>query len=802
MRTVYSLNFNWEFIPNINDSYIEQGIENEKVIIVDIPHTNKLLPYNNFNEETYQFKSLYRKEIELNEDFLNKKVILTFHGVSNWAKVYINKKEIMNHMGSYTPFSKDIKDDLIIPGKNLIEVLVDSTEHKDIPPFGNIVDFLTYGGIYREVFLETRNELSIDNIYIRVENLLSKEKEIKISTTISKDTNCKIIYEIIKKNTNASIHTAEFFITDKISTHIYSLKEDVSLWDIDNPVLYTLKVKLYDSNNNLVDEIHEDFGFREAIFKNDGFYLNGRKVKLLGLNRHQSYPYVGYAMPKSMQELDAKILKNELGVNLVRTSHYPQSKHFLRACDELGLLVFEEIPGWQHIGEGRFRENTLENVKNMIIRDRNHPSIIIWGVRINESPDCDELYKKTNELAKKLDPKRATGGVRNFENSHLFEDVYTFNDFSHRGYNKGLLNPKKILPKEAPYMVTEHNGHMYPTKSFDNEQHRLNHALRHAKVIEDMMYYDNISGSIGWVMCDYNTHKDFGSGDRICYHGVLDMFRQRKLASYVYSSQLLKKPVLYISSSMSIGEYPGGELGEVYAFTNCDYIKLYKNNNFINNFYKDNKIYSHMKNPPIIIDDFIGDLLEKNEGISKNDSKVIKDILKAGVKYGFKFSLIYKIKILYIMFKYKLKMKSVLGFFEKYIGGWGEKENVYAIVGIKDEKEVIRVEKATADEARLEIELSKDNLVISDTYDVLQISIRAKSNRDNILYYSSDPVTIEASGPIEVLGPSITSLRGGQGAFYIRTTKETGIGKVIIKTTDLGCKEFSIQVERDMSLIL
>ena len=125
---------------------------------------------------------------------------------------------------------------------------------------------------------------------------------------------------------------------------------DIKLWDLENPLLYEVKTELL-QNGNVLDENITLFGFRTAVFLQDGFYLNGKKVKLRGLNRHQSYPYVGYAMPESMQKRDADILKNELGVNAVRTSHYPQSRHFVERCDELGLLVFTEIPGWQHIGD-------------------------------------------------------------------------------------------------------------------------------------------------------------------------------------------------------------------------------------------------------------------------------------------------------------------------------------------------------------------------------------------------------------------------------------------------------------------
>lgn len=135
-------------------------------------------------------------------------------------------------------------------------------------------------------------------------------------------------------------------------------------------------------------------------------------MKLIGLNRHQSWPYAGYAMPRRIQRKDARILKEELGCNMVRTSHYPQSRHFLDACDELGLLVMEEIPGWQHIGDEAWKERSLKELEDMIIRDYNRPSIVLWGVRINESQDDHNFYERTNALAHSMDSGRQTGGTR------------------------------------------------------------------------------------------------------------------------------------------------------------------------------------------------------------------------------------------------------------------------------------------------------------------------------------------------------------------------------------------------------
>lgn len=201
----------------------------------------------------------------------------------------------------------------------------------------------------------------------------------------------------------------------------------LSLWELDHPVLYDIEAVL--STAAGTDTLSSTFGFRTAQFTTAGFFLNDRVVKIRGLNRHQSWPYTGYAMGRRAQERDAEILKYELKCNLVRTSHYPQSPWFLDHCDRIGLLVFEEIPGWQHIGGEEWQAESVCNVERMIRRDWNRPSIVIWGVRINESPDADDFYARTNEVARALDPTRQTGGVRCITDSEMLEDVYTMSDF-------------------------------------------------------------------------------------------------------------------------------------------------------------------------------------------------------------------------------------------------------------------------------------------------------------------------------------------------------------------------------------
>ncbi|RYG93607.1 MAG: glycoside hydrolase family 2 protein, partial [Alphaproteobacteria bacterium] len=318
------------------------------------------------------------------------------------------------------------------------------------------------------------------------------------------------------------------------------------------------------------------------------------------------------ALGKSAQVQDAEILKHQLKLNMVRTSHYPQSHYFLDRCDELGLLVFEEIPGWQHIGPAEWKDEAVENVRRMITRDWNHPSIVIWGVRINESQDDHDFYVRTNKLARELDPTRQTGGVRYITDSELLEDVYTMNDFILGNEEWGGNRPRTPLrPQQevtgldrvVPYMITEYGGHMYPTKINDQEQRQAEHVTRHLDVMNAAYGDPQIAGCIGWCAFDYNTHKDFGSGDRLCHHGVMDMFREPKFAAYAYASQcepedeVILKPVTFWAR----GERNIGGVLPLIILTNCDEVELAYGNNAPKRFRPDRTAYPHLPHAPVII---------------------------------------------------------------------------------------------------------------------------------------------------------------------------------------------------------
>ena len=652
---------------------------------------------------------------------------------------------------------------------------------------------------YRDVRLEVKEKVSLSDIFVHTAiDFRSSPVTAQITSEITlteSDENVTIRQYYMPKSTATAQESWRLLCEQTVSADVscdkeFSLTATITaplLWDTEEANLYILKTQLY-QDNTLLDETETTFGIREAVFKKDGFYLNGRKLRICGLNRHQSFPYVGYAMPKSMQRLDADLLKKELGLNAVRTSHYPQSHYFLERCDELGLLVFTEFPGWQHIGDDSWKAQAVENAEDMIRQYRNHPSIILWGIRINESPDDDAFYEKTNAVAHKLDPSRPTGGVRAMKKSHLLEDVYTYNDFLHDGEMPGCDPKKKVTSDmEKPYLISEYNGHMYPTKAFDNEERRSEHAIRHANVLDAVAGQSDIAGSFGWCMFDYNTHKDFGSGDRICYHGVMDMFRNPKLAANIYACEQEQTPVLEITSSMDIGEHPGCNRGNIYILSNADSVKMYKNDRFIKEYLPEMSPYKHLKHGPILIDDFIGDSLAQNERFRPKHAKEITDamnlVARGSLNHIPKRLYLTALKLLLI---YHIDFAEVTRLYTKYIGDWGGTATIYRFDAIKDGKVVKSVTKEPVREIRLEAEADHTILTEQHSYDVALVRIRAVDDHGNVLPFYQEPVRLITEGDISIIGPDTIALQGGMGGTYVKSTGRSGRGALLLQSQTAG----------------
>ncbi len=589
-RQILPLNRGWRYRDTATADARTSAFDDSSFAKVCLPHTNVRLPWHGFSEKAFQFVSVYRRPLKLPTGIQGKRVFLDFEGVMLATTVYLNGTRIGSYKGGYTPFSFDLTDHLSATGPNLLAVEVDSSERADIPPFGNQVDYLTFGGIYREVNLRIVPQTSIENFVATPVNVLATPTvQVRAWLQSTANTHGKLTVKAELRDGTRVVASATAPVTgpfprplpnddagqalgalpiadtDKPAATLELTKlGKIDLWDLRTPRLYTVHLQLLDGAN-VIDEDTRRIGFREAAFTDQGFSLNGKVVKLRGLDRHQTFPWVGQAMPARVQRQDALILRNDYHCNIVRTSHYPQSRHFLDACDEIGLLVLEEIPGWQHIGPKPWQDISVDNVRRMIRRDWNHPSVILWGVRINESQDNHDFYTRTNALAHGLDQSRQTGGIRYLYNTELLEDVMTMNDF---GW-------PMLPPNHKKYLNTEFVGHTYPAKTIDALERLKEHTHRHARIHDQLASNPQYAGGIGWCAFDYNTHYDFGSGDHICYHGVTDIWRTPKPAANVYKAMCdpAEQVVLEMGHHWAASDESLG-ITSVYLLSNCDTLRL------------------------------------------------------------------------------------------------------------------------------------------------------------------------------------------------------------------------------------
>ncbi|HYW72697.1 MAG TPA: glycoside hydrolase family 2 TIM barrel-domain containing protein, partial [Pyrinomonadaceae bacterium] len=655
-----------------------------------------------------------------------RRVFVDFGGVMTAAVVWINGQKLGEYRGGYTPFSFELTPHLNWRGDNVLAVEVDSTERKDIPPFGNRIDYLTFGGIYREVQLRFENQTFIENIFAKPVEALSAQRSLQVRVFLNdsqkSDALLKLTAELRDGGRVIATGAKELVSEADHYDLLLSNLGAIELWDTSRPRLYDVQVKLT-TGNRVVDQYETRIGFREAKFTPEGFYLNGRHLKLRGLNRHQTFPFVGQAMPARGQMRDAWVLRKELHCNIVRTSHYPQSPHFLDACDEYGLLVFEEIPGWQHIGDDDWQKLAIDNVERMIRRDWNHPSIILWGVRINESGDNHDLYTRTNALAHALDDSRPTGGVRYRYNSERLEDVFTMNDF---GFP---LRP----PNHPLYLNTEFNGHMYPTKRNDNVERVREYTHRHARVHDQLASDDKYAGGLGWCAFDYNTHDEFGSGDRICYHGVSDIFRIPKPAAGFYKSQCDPAEEIVLEPAF---DWARGDENETFTnalvCSNCEKLKFYIGERLIAEADPDRKTYQHLKYAP-----FVTNL---HDGINRawGDLRI-----------------------------------------EGYIGG---------------EKVIERKMSGRGADRQLLVE-PDDRELIGDGIDMTRVVMKVTDEYGAVHPFANGPITLTIEGPGEIIGENPFALFGGAGAVWIKTRPAAGTIRLTAKHQTLGAKIITFEVK-------
>lgn len=763
-----SLCDNWEFTEQWSETFLRGEDAAEPV---RLPHSPRQIPLHYASPADYEMVCGYRRTLYVPMAAKGKRLFLQFDGAAHITDIYVNQKLAGTHRCGYTSFRVEITDYVNFDAENQIAVRLDSTENGAIPPFGFVIDYLTYGGLYREAWLDVRPRRYVEDVFVTTPDLTHAHLQI---TRTGNTGACRV--RILDESGVCAAET--------VTAGAEALLEvsGAKPWTLDAPARYTCEVSLLDDGGAAIDTTSVRFGFRTAQFRADGFYLNGEKTFLRGLNRHQSYPWIGYAAPEQLQRQDARILKYELSCNAVRTSHYPQSQSFIDECDRIGLLVFTEIPGWQHIGDALWKKQAVENTREMVMQYRNHPSVILWGVRINESLDDDAFYRQTNAAAHELDHSRATSGVRYLEKSHLLEDVYAYNDFSHSGANSGAKKKRSVMrEKNRALLISEHNGHMFPTKSYDPWAKRQEHALRHARVLEAAMASGEHAGCFGWCMFDYPTHKDFGSGDRVCDHGVMDTFRNPKLAASLYAAQGESQPVLDVGSSMDIGDYPAGQLGSVYVFTNAETVELYKNDQYVTTLSPDAS--SALPHPPMCVSDTIGCLLQTQEGFDEKKAAVLRKCLLSAEKYGLAgMPLGDKLQMGLAMLRYHMTFDDGVALYGKYVSNWGGEATRWRFEAKRGGKTVASVTRAPGSCLHLEVRPSHTALCEGASYDMASVRIRVLDEYGNPAPYAQLPVRFTLTGAAALACPETVCAEGGMCGAYVRTTGRNGTAQLIIET--------------------
>jgi len=719
MRQRILFNDDWWFAPE----QVSLDAPDGSFEAITLPHTNKTFPHHNFDNREYQFISTYRKRFHLSRDDQTL-TFLDFAGVMLACTVYLNGEWVGEHRGGYSAFSLDISQ-VARAGENVLTVYVDSRERKDIPPFGHLVDYLTFGGIYRDVYLRVVDQTHIENVFAQPLHVL-EQPQLLCTVRLNCEAPRHSLEALLLNQRGERIAVTRSPVEGITTTLKFAGLPAVQLWSLDDPTLYSVAVRLLEDGRP-VDETSTRFGFRTAEFRPDGgFYLNGKRLQLFGLNRHQTYPYIGAAAPARLQRQDADILKFELACNIVRTSHYPQSPHFLDRCDEIGLLVFEELAGWQHIGDETWQQLCLDDLQAMIERDRNRPSVVLWGARVNESGDNDDFYTRTNALAHRLDPTRQTGGVRCFLGSSFLEDVYTYNDFSNT----------VLEPTAQPHLITEFSGHMFPTKLWDHEERLIDHALLHARVHNLQKGNPRVAGAIGWCAFDYATHIEFGSGDRICYHGVMDIFRLPKWAAYFYKSQQppSKQIVLRALTHCTMGDRAGGGNNPLTVFSNCETIEVIIGDKSVGKFHPDRETYPNLDYPPFTI-----------SGLDEYSA-------------------------------------------------WGQaKFHDLHLIGYIQGKPVAE-QWIASNRLPKTLELAVDSPQLNaDGADMTRLIFRITDPFGNPLPYAIKVVTFDLDGPAELIGENPFPLVGGQAALYVKARHQTG--NVTIRAHAPGLESAAVSLE-------
>lgn len=585
---------------------------------VSLPHTAHLEPLTVNNQ--WQGICWYRKDLKIPASYNNKALTIELEGAMSHSKIWINGMEVATHLGGYLPVVIDATKYLEVGKTNTIAIRLNNTDNPLTGPKPlKRLDFNMYGGLYRNAWLKVQNKVHITHpvlankkagggVFITFPEVNKDKSVVQIKTHIineEKDTKeIKLVHSvffedklIIEKTSGITViegnGNTEFIETIPI--------KNASLWSPKSPNLYKVVTKVLEGDNTL-DVTANRFGIREFTFKNNQLYINGEKTFLRGVNRHQEYPFIGYALSDNAQFRDAKKIK-DAGFDYVRLSHYPHAPAFMDACDELGLVVIDAILGWQYyLDNDQFRDYCYNSAKDLIYRDRNHPCVMAWEVSLNETKMPIFFMEELDKIVHEQYPGD------NVYSCGWMDDVY---DIYLQARQHRILHPHDL--KDKPYSVSEYGDWEYYSKNAGLNQDKLPNELRdefssrqargfgeermlyQAKNVQEA-HNDNLKtpaySDSYWVMYDYNR----GYHDNIEHSGLMDIFRLPKFAYYFYKSQRdpNEEKVIHIASNWT-KESPL----DLKVYSNCEKVALFLNDELIAEQVPDvNSISEHLKHPP------------------------------------------------------------------------------------------------------------------------------------------------------------------------------------------------------------
>ena len=626
-RTVYNMNPAWRFYKGNIKGAEQPGFNDKDWNIVSLPDGIEYLPTEASGCINYQGEIWYRKHFTPEESWKGKQQFLHFEAIMGKSKIWVNGKLLKEHFGGFLPVIVDVTSSLKYGEDNVITVWADNSDDPSYPPGKpqDALDFAYFGGIYRDCWMIVHNKVFITDpnyenetagggLFVSFDKVSEQSAQLKldahIRNTSRKSFGGKILYELYDRDGKRVLSKEAGLSVSKGLAKQISCKVTVEtphLWSPDSPYLYKLHIYIKDKAGNTIDGYYRRIGIRSIEFKGkDGFWLNGKPFgQLVGANRHQDFAYVGNALPNSQQWRDAKRLR-DAGCTIIRVAHYPQDPAFMDACDELGLFVIVATPGWQYWNKDpKFGELVHQNTREMIRRDRNHPSVLMWEPILNETRYPLDFALKALEITKEEYPYPgrpvAAADVHSAGVKEHYDVVYGW-----PGDDEKEDKPEQcIFTREFGENVDDwyaHNNNNRASRSW-GERPLLVQAMSLAKSYDEMYRTTGLFiGGAQWHPFDHQRgyHPDPYWG------GIYDAFRQKKYAYEVFRSQSPASlqhplaecgPMIFIAHEMS--QFSDKD---VVVFTNCDSVRL--------SIYDGTKTWTkpvihakgHMPNAPVIFE--------------------------------------------------------------------------------------------------------------------------------------------------------------------------------------------------------